>query len=155
MAYCTLADLKLAKREAILIVLTDPTGAAIVEAPITLAIARADGIINGKVAPAYSTPVTGSNLLKSLAIDITLFFIYGIEHDCPEEIRKKYEDAIAMLDKIGAGKVALDISATSTSPGAVISDPYNDEPDSGMVQPFHTLNSMERQPIVPDWFMNR
>lgn len=145
MGYCAETDLELAKRKSILIQLTDP-GASVPSATVVaLAIARADGEINGRIGVLYTTPITGSNLLKSLAIDITFFHLYGMESNLPQEIRKKYEDAIALLDKIGAGTVALDVSATTASLGVTISDPYNDTPDSGMVQPFHTLDAFEKR----------
>lgn len=73
----------------------------------------ADALIDGYLATVYTLPfVTPPKLVLELAYDITRYELWGTR--APEEVRKRYEDAIARLKDIVAGLITL------TDAGAVV-----------------------------------
>lgn len=89
----------------------------------------ADGIINGYLEGKYNLPINGtSDMLTEIAVDIAVYKIAILRSVRSTEMRQRYEDALALLDKISAGKIGLGIDpgtgtggtggTTPTTPGA-------------------------------------
>jgi len=110
MAYSTLADLKLAKWERILIQLTASTAAptAVDTAVVESAIVDADAVIDSYLCLRYTVPLTTvPKVVNRLSMDIAIYFLYMREDGAPEAVENKYNDAVKLLDKMANGKVGL------------------------------------------------
>lgn len=69
-------------------------------------IASVSALIDGYVAPRYRLPLVNEyELLKDACSDIVYYRLYNVQP--PENVRKRYEDAIALLEKVSSGKIAL------------------------------------------------
>lgn len=66
----------------------------------------ADAQINGYLGSRYALPLSPvPDLVKELAADITRYELW--DDKAPEEVRKRYEDAIARLKDIAKGLIVL------------------------------------------------
>lgn len=75
--------------------------------------AAASGLIDGYLASKYSLPlVTVPALVKGWALDITRFRLW--DEQAPEEVRRRYEDALEQLRDLAAGRLALPPGADGT-----------------------------------------
>ncbi len=78
-------------------------------------IQAADGIINGKLANLYAVPVSGSNLLDTIAVDIACYRLlrrqFTQERKNKSEWVNSYNDSMDMLKEIAKGKMTLTDSA--------------------------------------------
>lgn len=127
MAYIIQADLKEQLSDVHLIQLTDDPKLGIVDAAIvSKAIASAEAEINGYVAKQASVPLTAPipELIKKLAIDITVYNLYRRQKRTPDDVRTAYEDAIRKLEHYAKGLITLGIDpppapSTQASAGAV------------------------------------
>jgi phage gp36-like protein len=118
-AYCTLAELKLAKWERILIQLTAPTStpSAVDESVVTAAIADADAVIDSYLCLRYTVPLTTvPPVVNRLSMDIAIYFLYMRGHDVPDTVENKYNDAVKLLDKMASGKVGLGETTLDPTP---------------------------------------
>ncbi len=118
MSYCTVDDLINQKRdgEAELIQLTDTDNSGSINyAVVDQAIARANAEINGYLLAYLPLAVVPANLVY-LACDIARYHLHGDQLLDPIKVR--YEQAIAYLKGVAAGKIALapDISGQADSP---------------------------------------
>jgi phage gp36-like protein len=107
MTYCTLQNLVERSSELELVQLTnreDTTATTINAAVLNKAIAAAGARINRYITqylPLTSVPED----FEQMACDITLYFLH---HPLvPEHIQKVYDDAIAYLEKVAAGKIPI------------------------------------------------
>lgn len=112
MSYAALADLVTRFSERELVQLTDrgdePTG-AIDAARVGHALDEADNVINSYVGVRYALPLASvPALLVDLACDLARFKLY--DTGAPEEVRKRYEDAIARLKALSKGEAVLDVA---------------------------------------------
>lgn len=106
MAYCTQSDLeKRFGREIAQLLDRDRDGNA--DAGVFDAAAEdADALINGYVQTRYTLPLsTVPDLIVAIACDLTRYNLWGAK--APEEVRKRYEDAIGKLKDIARGLVTL------------------------------------------------
>lgn len=68
--------------------------------------ADATNLINGYMAARYTLPlVSVPDMVKAWAADITRYRLWD-EH-APEEVRRRYEDALAQLKLLSTGSIAL------------------------------------------------
>lgn len=68
-------------------------------------ISSVSALINGYVAPRYRLPLVNTyEILKDAACDIVYYKLYLRPSD---NIRKRYEDAVLLLERISSGKVML------------------------------------------------
>ena len=99
-----------------------PYTGAIVDAVIDRAIADADAEIDGFVGSRYilPLPVPTPPVLVPIACDIARYRLY--DDAVPEIVRQRYEDAIARLKDISAGRLSLGIdpAPAAGSQGAVV-----------------------------------
>ena len=120
MSYATAQDVinRYPSRDLVQLTNEDPTATTINTAPITQALADAfaeiDGYIEGRFALPLSDPPA---VLNRLATDIAMYRLQSLRplHDL-EDARKRYEDAIAMLEKVAAGELTLGLSADNQEP---------------------------------------
>ena len=112
MTYATQSDLTTRFSERELVQLTDradePTG-AIDAARVTRALEEADNIIKSYVGVRYALPLASvPPLLVDLACDLARFKLY--DTGATEEVRNRYDDAIARLKALATGTAVLDIA---------------------------------------------
>lgn len=71
----------------------------------------ADGIINGYLEGKYELPLNGtSDMLTEIAVDISVYKIAILRSVRSTEMRVRYDDAIALLKDISAGKVGIGLT---------------------------------------------
>src|ERR1051325_2293434 len=141
MAYITQQDLE----EAVgglkkLVQLTDDGGTGEVDTTVVnKAIAYAQGLLESHVRTRDALPVPATEMIKGLCVDLAVFKIRRrreIRGDAYEGAEKAHDAAIKLLEKIGAGKAALDVPAaeeTATNPASadeVLSGPSRPSPFS-------------------------
>ncbi|KUG22372.1 phage protein [hydrocarbon metagenome] len=108
--YCTLADIKKALPEDLIIQLTDDDNIGeIITANVMQAIASADAEIDGYCAVKYSVPfVTVPAVVKALSVEISIYYLYK-RRTVPEKIEKAYDKAVARLKDISRGLLSLGV----------------------------------------------
>lgn len=75
-------------------------------AALAAVIKDADALIDGYIGGKYTLPlVFVPDLLANLSADIVRFRLYDAQ--APEEVRRRYEDALAVLKGIASGEVVL------------------------------------------------
>jgi len=109
MAYSSKADIQKEISDDELIGLTDDEGAGIInEAKIIAAIARADAMIDSYCGQIETVPfVIVPPVIKQHSITIAIYFLFARRSAVPEIRRKNYEDAIAHLKDVAAGKATI------------------------------------------------
>lgn len=114
--------------EQMLVMLTDraeePTG-EIDEVVLGRALAGADARIDGFLKGRYLLPLTETPpLIAEIALAIAIRKLH--RHSPNDEIKDAHKEAMSMLDRIGDGRVRLDVAgiepATSNTSGARITD---------------------------------
>jgi len=107
MPYATLTGLVARYGEDELVQLTDSNrSGAIDAAALEQPIADADSEIDSYLAVRYSLPLpTTPTALARIACDITRFRLY--DDQAPNEVRKRYEDAVKWLEAVAKGAVRL------------------------------------------------
>lgn len=74
-------------------------------------------LIDGYLAARYTLPLTATPpIVVAWAADIARFKLW--DERAPEEVRKRYDDAIAQLRDLAAGRIALPPDAQGTAPSA-------------------------------------
>jgi phage gp36-like protein len=75
----------------------------------------ADEICNAYLSAQYTIPVVPTpGVVRNCAIDIAVYKMALQRGGRTEEMRIRYEDALALLDKISAGKVGLGLPPVDT-----------------------------------------
>jgi phage gp36-like protein len=131
MAYTTIADLRKRLSEAKLIQLTDYKNLGSVDPDVvTAAINSASGIIDSYAAARYALPLTASDQVKDIEVTLTIFKLYEGRQLVTDQVRQSYEDAIAFLKDVSAGRASLDQAAAPqpTSGGAVVTRNHTTSP---------------------------
>lgn len=87
----------------------------------------AAGLIDGYLASRYVLPLTSVPLMvKGWAADITRFKLW--DERAPEEVRKRYEDALAQLKQLAQGIITLPPGTDGSKPsGGLIFGGYSNE----------------------------
>jgi len=98
--------------------LTDRNQSGVIDTVVLgKALADADALINGYLAARYTLPLaTTPPILTGPAADIARFKLW--DDRAPEEVRKRYEDALALLKLISAGTVVLPPDVNGDKPSA-------------------------------------
>ena len=77
---------------------------------LTQTIADADSLIDSYVSAKYEAPLEQvPQIIKYISCDITRFMLW--DDNAPEEVRKRYDDAIARLKDIAKGMMKLPATA--------------------------------------------
>lgn len=118
MTYTTQAEMVARFGESEIQELTDRVGAGVVDASVlSKALSDADALINGYLGGRYSLPLTSTPaLLVGIASDVARFKLW--DDQAPEEVRKRYEDALAQLKLIAQGVIVLPPDAQGDKPAA-------------------------------------
>lgn len=120
MAYCTQEDLLKLVPELELAQITAESGDAPDAAVVSEAIAKAEAEIDSYLAVRYQLPLAAVPArVKSLAVDLSLYHLYSRRSVAPEVRRQRYEDAVAFLKLVGAGKAEIVGAAGMELPGDV------------------------------------
>lgn len=108
MTFAARSDMILSFGERQLVELTDraePPAGLIDDQVLGEALGYADSIIDGYLSERYRLPLAGQHLmLKGIAQDITWWRLY---REPTEDVRKRYEAAIATLKQISSGVIRL------------------------------------------------
>lgn len=118
MDYATQADI-IALYGADALVVADRNGdGAIEHASVARSLASAKGEIDTYLAARYSLPLTEvPEYLKQLCVDVAIYRLALPADVLTEEIRRRYDDAIAALKRIAKGEAALVFTPVPTVPG--------------------------------------
>lgn len=112
MAHCTIDDLTDRYGETLLIQLSDRGGAVPVAPDANLfarAIADADALIDGYLAPRYALPLAATPaIVTDIAQRIAIYNAHG--QTVAEKIRDDYRAALAQLKDIASGAIVLDVA---------------------------------------------
>lgn len=118
MAYITQEDLLDELGERTLIELTDDTGSGeIAEQLVSKAIEFAVGAVESYLRTRYTLPVPSTQFIKSTCVTFAVYKLYAkratFADDGVFKVKKiAYDEAMARLKDIAAGRAALDIPAT-------------------------------------------
>ena len=96
----------------------DPAATTVNAAPITLALADASAEIDGYIEARFALPLSDAPaVLNRLATDIAMYRLQTLRplHDL-QDARQRYEDAVAMLEKVASGALTLGIAADGQEP---------------------------------------
>ena len=111
MTYATPLDLENAFGTAEILQLADRDGDGLADTAVLNAIlTRADALIDGYLAGRYAVPVA----LMATAGDLARYWLY--DDAAPERVREAYEDALAWLREVAAGRIGLNLPATGANP---------------------------------------
>lgn len=139
MAYATAADIETAYGPNLLPIICDHDGNGAVDLDtVTKACTLASGIIDSYIATRYSLPLSSvPAFLQKSAIDIAVYCIANTADRLTNEMRLRYEDQIAHLKDIAAGKATL---------GFVDPDPTDGvpTPDAAAAGRAHSFRSARR-----------
>lgn len=119
MAYATLADLIDRYGEAELTQLTDRLGLAAPDAAMAgRALDDASAEIDGYLAVRYALPLaTVPSVLLRVCADIARYRLW--DDRASEEVRRRYEDARRLLERLASGDVSLGLPAATSAPLAL------------------------------------
>lgn len=116
MAYTTQAALNSRFGEAEISALLDRANDGNPDTAALAAVIRdADALIDGYVGSRYTLPLLVTpDLLTNLSADIVRYRLYDAQ--APEEVRRRYEDALKVLEAIAAGDIALPVGVNDAPP---------------------------------------
>lgn len=109
MAYAVKADLQKLVTDAKLVQLTDfaSTG-AMDDAKITGALDEASSTIDSFTRGRYVLPLTVSDQVKQLTLDIALYRLHLRRQMMNDQVAKAYDDAVGLLKGVARGETSLD-----------------------------------------------
>lgn len=118
MIYATEADIvDLYSEETLLDTLRDPDADRATAVPKAIAAASAE--IDGYLSARYQLPLANSpDVLRRPAIDITLYVLASTHTRLTDELRKRYEDAVAFLSRLAKGTAGLGAAEPRVDDGA-------------------------------------
>lgn len=98
--------------------LTDRTsGVTIDDAVLNKALNDADAAINGYLTVKYTIPITPvPAILERFGCDIARYYLY--EDRVTEQVKRRYDDAIAYLKGVANGTVNLGVDAANQAPAS-------------------------------------
>lgn len=109
MSYAALSDVQKLVDDDVLVQLTDDAGAGTVDAALVaehldLASVEIDGYLGSR----YSLPLSSAPaILTNFCVDIAVFNMYSRRQGPPEYWQKRYDNAVAFLKMVAAGKITL------------------------------------------------
>lgn len=124
MTYTTKSEMIGRFGETEIVELTDRNDAGVVDAAVlNKALADADALIDGYLAGRYTLPLASTPaILMALASDIARFKLW--DDRATEEVRKRYDDALAQLKLIAQGVIVLPPDALGAKPAAAVGMEY-------------------------------
>lgn len=127
MPYATLSDLIERAGEAEIRQIADRDRDGAIDADvIESALINADNLVNGYVATKYDMPLPSvPDLVRSWAVSIARYFLH--HNGAPEHVVRDYDNALAALKDVVAGKATLSVAPGEIAPA----------PSSGTVMSAH------------------
>ena len=117
MAYCTQADILNQMPAAELIRLTDDAATTVDADKVTAAIADAEAKVDSYAGARHAVPLNPvSASVKAATVDIAIYNLYGLRNRVPDDVRQRYEDALAWLRDVSTAKASLGVSDPDTTP---------------------------------------
>lgn len=90
-------------------------GGTLDEVVVDKALSDADDAMNAYLASRYSLPLAVvPGILKRFACDIARYFLY--EDKPTEQVQKRYDDALAWLKDVAAGKASIGVDGSGAAP---------------------------------------
>ncbi|ADU63405.1 MAG: DUF1320 domain-containing protein [Pseudodesulfovibrio sp.] len=128
MSYATETDIIARYGQDQLLVLADRDGDGLADAEVIAGgLADADAEIDAYLAKRYDLPLAEvPPVLTRLAVDIAVYRMCDTDAMATEGRRKRYEDAVSLLRRIGTGEIALGQQPepqTSSGSASVVSAP--------------------------------
>ena len=121
MAYTTIADIRKRITETKLTQLTDYKGLGSTDTDVvTAALNSASAIIDSYAGTRFSLPLTVSDQVKDLEVTIAIYKLHEGRQMVPEQVRQSYDDAIAFLKDVSAGRASLDQATKAQSGGGEV-----------------------------------
>lgn len=119
MSYTTITDLRKRISEAKLVQLTDFGNNQVTDtAVVTAALNSASAIIDSYCAARYSLPLAVSDQVKDLELVIGIYKLHEGRQLVPDQVRQSFEDAVAFLKDVSAGKASLDQATVPQTSGS-------------------------------------
>ena len=121
MAYIVQADLSESLSETQLMMLTDDEKVGMVNADrVARVIVSAEAEVNGFLATRYLVPFAAPvpDLVQAWTLTVATYYLYR-RRRVPEDIRTAYEDTIARLRDVAAGRLMLGVDPAPTEAGNV------------------------------------
>lgn len=118
MSYASPAQMVARFSEGEVIALTDRSGIGMVDAEVlAAALDEADAEIDPYLAPRYTLPLaTVPRILSGFACDIARYRLAGAGGvSITDEVRNRYKDAVAFLDRVSRGQIGLGLDAANHS----------------------------------------
>ena len=109
--YITQTDIENRIGEERLIELTDDDGLNTVNTTVLdQLISEAEGEVDGYLCKQYSVPLPSPPaIIKAICLDIVVYRLYGRREGTPEDVEKRYQNAIRYLEKVSKNQVSLGI----------------------------------------------
>jgi phage gp36-like protein len=121
MSYCTQSDIEKLIPTLELAELTTESGSSPDAATVTEAIAKADAEIDSYLRAFFTVPLSPTSArVKSLSEDIAIYYLYMRRSTIPEPRQKAYDNAIAFLKLVAAGKASIPSTSVTASSGVQI-----------------------------------
>ncbi len=132
MSYITQSDIEKRLSLTKLIQLTDFEGGGAVDNDrVSDCISAAEGILDSYCGGRYTLPLTVTAQIKDAALSICIYKLHSLRQLAPEKVRMEYEDAIAYLKDVAAGRATLDQSAISQGISAeVVTRDHTTDPEA-------------------------
>lgn len=109
--YCTVEDILARHNVEVVRKLTQVGGtpAQLDYERVRVAIQDASALIDQKLHARYVVPVSGSDILKKVAIDISVYYLHRNRHDneVPKEVKSVYTSAVEFLDAVKDGRESI------------------------------------------------
>ncbi|HUO06573.1 MAG TPA: phage protein Gp36 family protein [Candidatus Binataceae bacterium] len=120
MSYATSSDMigRYPNRDLVQLTNEDPTAATINTAPIVQALADASAEIDGYLECRFALPLSDPPAtLNRLCTDIAMYRLQSLRplHDLADA-RRRYDDAIATLQKVAAGELTIGLATDGKEP---------------------------------------
>jgi len=112
---------RLAEQEAIELT-NDSGGSSINSQVIADCLTEASALIDSYCRARYTVPLQLSDQVKGLALDVGLYKLFLRRRRVPEEVKLAYDNAVAFLKDVAAGRAGLDqpTGATAQSSGGEV-----------------------------------
>jgi phage gp36-like protein len=118
MAYAVQADLvprRITNAEAIELTNDNVGGSAIVAQVINDVLAEAGATVDSYCRARYTVPLQASDQVKGLCLSIATYLLFLRRRRVSDDIQKLYDNAIAFLKDVAAGRASLDQPTGATA----------------------------------------
>lgn len=117
------------------------TDAAATAAIVSAALEEASGRVDSYCRSRYVTPLQPSDDVVSLTLDIALYLLFSRRRTqtITETVQARFDQAIAFLKDISAGRASLDQPATQQTPQSSVAGPEISRGDRKLVFRDHNI----------------